>query len=297
MIRESSIYGSEELIKDYAQYPSFLPLPVHYEHGWTPLSEPLKSDFRTKKPTMLVFSERRKKAWVEKGTSKNVVVSSSPMILYKIKHQIEKSKSAQGTIVFPAHSTLNITAEYNFSDFCEKLSSLPDKYQPVVICLHWQDMKKGIDEKYKKKGFKVVTAGDMYNKEFSKNFYEILRSYSYSASNEIGSYTFYSINLNIPFFLIDENVKRVNNGEDPNVVVGEFSLDNFDIVSKAKKLFKEKQYFVTKDQKDFVNEELGIEKIPNPQELKHILYVNLLKNIFSKNLIWYLLKIVSFRRS
>ncbi len=51
------------------------------------------------------------------------------------------------------------------------------------------------------KGYKVVTAGNPHDNTYTQKFYAILKNYKYTMSNLIGSYTFYSVEMGIPFSL------------------------------------------------------------------------------------------------
>src|SRR5690606_30486822 len=82
--------------------------------------------------------------------------------------------------------------------------------KPVTICLHFVDVLKGKHRLFEEAGFRCVTAGHMFNKDFISNFYKIVTNFKYSLSNDIGSHTFYSIELVIPFSLMGDPAKVQN---------------------------------------------------------------------------------------
>lgn len=212
--REVRNYGFSHIIRKYAHFPWYLPLPAQIEHGWTIYTEALKSDLSTNKPLMLVFSRRRAKAWVKRSDIP-VAIMGSPFIHYKNINRISKQKNAKGTVVFISHSTFDIKCEFDISGFCEELKKLPKKYKPVTICLFYLDF---IDKKtdvYRKMGFEVTCAGPKFvnSLDFPRRFYEILSSHKYATSNAIGSYAFYAVDLEIPFFLTGSRPKLVNQGD------------------------------------------------------------------------------------
>lgn len=283
IMNRNPIYGFEKLIKEYARFPKFIPLPAHFEHGWTPLEDPLPGDLKTNMPLMLVFSNRRKSAW-EKHSSIPVEIIGSPMVFYRKKNKIKRSSSASGTIVFPSHSTKDIDVKYDIDDFCNRLLNLPLEFHPFTICLHWEDIKRNVDKLYKNKGFEVVTAGDMYSDQFPRNFYNILKNYKYSASNEVGTYTFYSIEMGIPFFLIGEPAVRINNGNDINIDKKIYNINEFKYGEIAKNLFSQVQTYISPEQLEFVNKELGNNELVDRHKLHFLLWKSLFKIIFSYRL-------------
>lgn len=215
---ESTIYGFNLILKDYARFPRFLPLYCHLEHGWTARAETLPTELEADKPLMLVHSKRRLEAW-KKSSKIPVYIMGSPFIHYREMHKILKRTDAKGTIVFPAHSTADIKSSFDVKKYCGQLQKLPKQFHPIEICLFWPDF---IDESaniYRECGFRVTTAGPKFKKglNFIENFYKILSTHQYATSNEVGSYTFYAINLGIPFFLTGEIPLRINTGSNKDM--------------------------------------------------------------------------------
>jgi hypothetical protein len=258
--REVRNYGFNHIIRKYAHFSWYLPLPAQIEHGWTAHTEALKSDLNTDKPLMLVFNRRRAKAW-EKRSDIPVAVMGSPFIHYKNINRISKQKNAKGTVVFISHSTFDIKCEFDISRFCKELKKLPEKYQPITICLFYLDF---IDKKtdiYRKMGFKVACAGPKFvnSLDFPRRFYEILSSHKYATSNAIGSYAFYAIDLGIPFFLTGPRPKLINQGDKDVNLLGVERHGETEFHKKVYGLFStgpaEK---ISKKQADFVADEMGV---------------------------------------
>lgn len=208
-----SIYGFYAIIREYACSPATLPLLCRYEHGWNPLTEPNPYDLLTDQPLMLVFSRRRLQAWNEKSSIPAAILGA-PFVHYrKLKH-IEKDIAANGTVAFPAHSTPLMDAVFDIDEYCKLLKSLPIEFHPITICLHAHDLERKKDLIYKKFGFNVVNAGPIWvpGFEYVEKFYEILGSHKYATSNQVGSYSFYAVEMSIPFFIFGEPVNVENSG-------------------------------------------------------------------------------------
>ncbi len=272
--QEPLAYGFNKIIKQYGYFPWYLPLPANLEHGWTPRDHALPTDLKTRKPLMLVMSRRRKAQWKEKSKIP-VEVMGSPFIHFKNLHKITQNKDARGTVIFPAHSTYDLKSEYDIKEFCEKLKKLPKKFQSVTICLFYLDFISSKADIYRKLGFKVVTAGCKFGNslDFVKNFYAILKTHKFSASNQVSSATFYAVDLGLPFFLIgekpkldisascDENIAHMGPGE--NCQAGEI----------AEKLFSTGLADrVSPKQKRFVESEMGIGDCLDRNEMNKLLW-------------------------
>ena len=81
------------------------------------------------------------------------------------------------------------------------MKKLPNAIKPIDICCHYFDY-----ENFKpmeQLGYNVLTLVK-YLIMIILKFYDIISKYSLAASNQLGSYTLYSIDLNIPFYLVDE---------------------------------------------------------------------------------------------
>ncbi len=275
-------YGSNQIIKSYCRFPKYLPLPAHLEHGWTPLPNALVTDIEIaeKKGMMLVYSQRRKKAWI-KDSKTPVMVMGAPFIRYREMQRISKSPVARGTIVFPSHSTIFLDSEYDLDAYCEKLKMLPSKFQPVTICLLQPDIEKGRDKTYIKYGFEVVSAGPKLrgSLEFVKKYYDILSCYKYATSNEIGSYTFYSVNLGLPFFLYGAEPTIINvNNRDKNIK-GSAKLSDFFYGREAINHFCTGPITeISLKQAKYVASEMGSSDCDNSEVIRDFLF-NQTKNI------------------
>ncbi len=283
---EERSYGQNYLLRDYCGYPRWLPLPCHCEHGIYMTSKPLISDIKfPNNHLMLVMNKNRLNEW-QKKTSIDAVVIGSLFVHYRKKHNIRQQANASGTLVFAAHSTALIDAIYNIDSFCDDLKKLPEKFLPITICLHGQDILKGRDRLFINAGFNVVSAGDTKSSSFAKNLYSILAMHKYVASNVPGSYLFYAIEMGIPFFFIGQEVPRMCNfGNDPNVPKNYIACD-FDIARKCYEVFANTPTEeITQKQREFVSSMLGISDSIKPKKLlflmvKKVIFKNFVLNFF-----------------
>jgi len=264
------IYGLNAIIREYAGLQPTEPLLCHYEHGWSPLPKANPYDVLTDKPLMLVWSRRRLQLWKEES-SIPAAIMGSPFVHYRKSRQIEKDIAANGTVAFPAHSTELVEAVFDIDKYCKQLKDLPSEFHPITICLHANDLARKKDVIYKKYGFNIVTAGPCWvpGFEYVQKFYEILRSCKYTTSNQVGTYTFYAVEMGIPFFVYGELADLKNSGE--KLTPANCSYINYPMGAFVTKMFQGPTQVISEEQKNFVEDEVGVHDCLSGIELRQLL--------------------------
>ena len=219
----SEQYGNGKYFREYAMFPRFLPLCVYtdHSHGVNGTDIPASHELSTNAPVFLVFSKAKAQIF-RNMTGKRSYVIISPAIYYRRKYGISCEKQAKGTVAFSAHSTPDVDNVSNIEKYAMQLLALPEKFQPVTVCLHMSDIHKGQHRVFMKYGLPVVTVGHVKDNRFIERFYSILKNHAYSTSNAIGSYTSLSIEMGITFFIYGEEPHYVN-VSDPNLPFGLFN--------------------------------------------------------------------------
>ena len=260
-------YGQDNLFLERAKLHNLLPIIPYYEHGWDLTDNLIKSYKYSSSSYHFSWNSRMKEKFSKSNINKKVYVTGSPFIFYREKANIKK-KLERNSIFFVGHSTPLIksyTEIQSISDFIEKL---PESLKPIDICCHYFDYKKF--KPMEKLGYKVLTAGKVFNNDYPKKFYNIISKYAHVVSNQFGSYTLYSIDLDIPFILLDEAPKFTNFGGDKNVPY-KYQVSDYRFAKEITPLFKKIIDKPTLDQKKLANSELGINSRINEKILRKIL--------------------------
>src|SRR5690606_10882803 len=200
------MYGFGKELRKYCFLPSGFPLRIKSQHGIVLWNNPSLHELNSELPFMLVFSKRHQLAW-EKISKKPCFIIPHPFYLYRTREKIQLRDDRSGSLFFLSHSTFSKETDINFVQIINQLENLPEEFKPVTVCLHFVDVLKDKHLLFEKAGFECVTAGHMFNKDFISNFYEILIRFKYSLSNDVGSHTFYSIELGIPFSLVCDSAR------------------------------------------------------------------------------------------
>lgn len=262
----AEVYGFGKLLRSYGYYPDFLPLCVFTDHSGGRTGGPLRIEIESDAPCQFFHSPRNVKAWKELS-KKPCYVYYSPNVFYRRLNNIIQDSKAKGTIAFPGHL---LDTTYDISDqylYMQQLKDLPDLFQPVSICLHMHDINKGRHHIFLENGFDVYTAGHAYDYRFVERFYSIIRKFKFSTSNSIGSYTYYSVEMGIPFFTYGGRPIYVDHNLQP--VISEVSRESYYAVHD---IFVGPISSITDEQRNLVETDLGLRDGLSRARMSYVLY-------------------------
>jgi len=196
---ENSSFG--KTFREWAHYPKIFPLFFSSDHGVHWESRCWPNEINSSYSTFFTWNEK-KNDLMRRNHNKNSHHISHPWVNYRRKHFPVLPSDRSGTLVFFPHSNSTTTPVYRDLDkYIGDLKSLPEKYQPIVVCLLADDIEKGLHKSLRKYEVPLVTAGLLSSRNFVDRFYALLYQFKYASSSNIGSHTFYILEAGIPFFL------------------------------------------------------------------------------------------------
>ena len=278
----AEIYGFGKWIRRYGYYPNWLPLCIYNDHGagYKPLG-PAPHELKSAAPVQFYHSMRNVEEW-KRLSDKPCFNLYSPFVFARKKLKIKKSLSASGVLYFLAHSTSVVVDLKTAETYREELSNIQGSLGPVTICLHMHDVDKGLNKVYEAMGYNVITAGNTSSQDFPERFYRILANYNYVVSNLIGSYTYYAVEMGIPFGLYG-TPPYYYNYSDENIEKGHYkSYFETPFYRDAISLFAGFQTEISIEQKEFVKEGLGLSSGVSRFKMAVILYRSFLICLFRK---------------
>lgn len=291
------LYGHGQLIREFGFYPKHLPLIVYSDHGNGVNGTEIlyKHELENDAPVFLAYDKERAVNY-RKLTKKLSYVIISPTVYYRRKNKIKQVENSKGTIAFPAHATQCIENTGDIDKYAAQLKNLPEKFQPVFVCLHMNEI---FNEQYKvfmKHGIQVLTAGNTSDYRFVERFYAILKNFKYSTSNVIGSYASLSIEMGIPFFIYGEPQKFINKGDPYNLKIGDYDI--YKDAPFFKYLFDELRYekfdgMIDEKLKKQIEKKLGIYDTSSRIKISIVLWSSFLHWIFSLKFFHYFRKKIS----
>jgi predicted O-methyltransferase YrrM len=268
------LYSQGKLLKEYLFYPKYWDLYVTLEHGVGLLDDIENGDILQETDVMFTVNKKNPSPY------KKIFTMGAMFKYYRGKNKINKRKDAIGTVVFPMHSSQDIGAYVEWKEYIKKLNELPKEFKPFLICLHYEDVKRGLHKIFYENGFYVTSAGHGYDDKFVERFYNIISSCKYSTSNYIMSSTFYAVELGLPFFLYgyqkSYKLKKYGQNFDVDFTVEEVDL-NYKNRNQAVNLFSNISTEISNEQKIFVEEKLGTYDKNNRIFLAFILYKEFIK--------------------
>ena len=267
-------YGFGAVLRQYTGYPAFLPLCVETDHGAQLFYQPLKSELESDAPFMLFHNRIAAQRW-RAVSKKPALVMSSPFALYRRLNAIEKPTNTRGTLVFPSHSTVAVSERSSWDLYVRELQHLPDNFKPIAACIYYVDILKERHHAFLNAGIPVLTAGNPFDPHFTERFYRILSRFSFSTSNDIGSYSLYSIEMGIPFSLYGPRPNYWNE-RDINLPLGE-SPTTYEVLNNLSEIFVGLHTEISIEQQEFVRSLLGLDHLPSTHRLKRVLYRALFK--------------------
>lgn len=267
IFQPNAFYGHNKIIKYYAGIPSGESLKAVFLHGVTDISTDYvwEAEKKALVPVLYYYWPNSYRKYSEK-TNKIVLPGTAPFVYVTKMLSVKTVPKREGTIFFPTHSSHHITSIVDFEKLANGLQKLDDKFKPVTICIYWRDYNLGHHKIFEEKGFKVVSAGHMFDPLFLFRFYHLCSTHKYSASNEIGSHLFYSVKAGCSFFFTDY-IQAVKKGSEIFLKRGTSTPDPT-IVSNLVELFSTSWDRSTIEQVDTVDEFLGVKNLKTPDKLR-----------------------------
>lgn len=277
----AEVYGFGKYIRKYGYYPRFLPLAVYTDHGPARLyDKPYKHELESSAPAMFYHAPESVETW-RRFSNKPCYTLYSPFVFYRRSNKIIQDKDVTGTIVFPNHTVPSMDEISDTQLYIDQLKNLPEKFQPISVCLHFCDIGIGRHKIYLKNNIPVYTAGNDPN-FFIERFYDILKKFKYASSSQAISSLFYSVEMGIPFFIYGNRDEKINKG-DPNYPVGKFTAYEDDkFYQLVDKMFSGFECEITEEKIKLVESTLGVYDGISRKKMAYVLYSSLVKLFFSK---------------
>ena len=257
----SELYSYGKCLRHWVGYPGWLPLFVYADHGVSLQSSLAPHEVESPARVHFTWNAEKLERYRD-DKKKNITYIPHPWITYRRSQKIERVANPKGTIVFFTHLAPGFEWENRDSeDYFNSLRALPEKFQPVVLCLHMHDIKEGVHKHLRKQGFPIVTAGNTFNVDFVDRFYALARNFAYASSASWGSNVAYCIELGIPYFYFGE-VPVLHNVSSTQLPVGvvDFSDEHHRRnETKAMEMFRHPVDQVTQEQKEFIEYYLGLD--------------------------------------
>lgn len=248
----NAFYGTADVIKHIRQLPLDRPLDGIVEHGFCFPPDDISEVDKPKK-TIYVMGRVRQK-FLQKRFPDKKVYSVGPYIQYVGSFQsitwIQNHKKQMGKtlLVFPSHSTHHVSMQFGVEFFIDEIERIRKKYdfQTILICLYWKDVLLHLYAPFSSKGYKIVTAGHIYDPHFLCRLKSIFLLADVAMGNALGTNIGYSIAMGVPYYFYDMPVQYIGDHAD------ESNKEMVDLKSLIQKHFGQYRENITPEMKEFI---------------------------------------------
>lgn len=196
----NAYYGMDVVLKLYAGLPLDRPLKVALTHGIQLHQDFVwEAEIRAPVPAMLIYPEHLVAPYRAK-TGKATFRAAAPYLYAARLLEAQPRPARQGTLFFLSHSSHWITTRSDFDGIRRQLAELRADFHPITVCVYWRDHELGHHKAFAEKGFKIVSAGHIYDRAFQFRLHHLISMHKYACSNDLGSHLFYSIKSGASYF-------------------------------------------------------------------------------------------------
>jgi hypothetical protein len=266
----NSNYGFARVLKSYAGYPPDEPVWAVIPHGVYFRSDRIYSgEVTAPVPAVLSYPQYADRAY-RRFTNKHVIPSASPFLyaLAQFRAAFHSPHNVEGTIFFPKHSTAVVDVVTDWDRLAQEVRALPTKYQPVTICLHWQDFVRGRAKPFQRLGLPLVSAGHFSDQEFLYRLLHLLSLHRYAASNDVASNLLYAVAAETPYFLVGQTPTLAASPGQERVAAALMPVDEVhQRTGEIRELFLDPVDATTDAQREAVDYQLGAARFKSPDSL------------------------------
>lgn len=208
-IKENNFYGNAKVLSRNFPITSY----TRVEHGLY-LGSVVPSRNMAKNTNKIITLSEYRKNYIEKKTDCEVICVG-PYIQYAENlfsdEYMDRMKEILGRVllVFPSHSIDALHASFNTDELIDTIKQYQTCFNTVLVCLYWKDIALGYAKLYEKAGFRVVTAGNIYDYYFLDRLRTIIELSDMTLSNNVGTHVGYCVSMNKPHYIFNSSVKYI----------------------------------------------------------------------------------------
>ena len=264
-------YGIAYQLKKYAGINRDILLnKCSFEHGSCIFDMVCQREVTHHASSIITYSPYREEV-IKRLTDINPI-AIGPYVAYADRYRsgdsIKKVKEKMGRVllVMPCHSTVKESVEYNVEEFICRIENSRKNFDTVMVCMHFEDMKKGLWKPYKDKGYCIVSAGNILNPFFLSRTRYIFELADALIVNSITTGMAFAMYMNKPIKLVQQKI-NYNVYDQSNI--NELKREN--VADKVHELFSDSEFVLTKKQKEFGDYIFGVKNVKTKEEIKALL--------------------------
>ncbi len=266
----NAYYGMDTVLKLYAALPLSRPLKVALTHGIQLHHFVWEQEIASPVPAMLVYPEHLVAPY--RAKTRKVTFRSAVPYVYAVRLLDGQPRPPrQGTLFFLSHSSHWETVRTDFDAVRRRLAQLPPDFHPITVCVYWRDQELGHHKAFAERGFKIVSAGHIYDRAFLFRLHHLLSMHKYACGTELGSHLFYSIKSGASYFHLDGFRDVVTNRDESAAEVGDDRRVDAALRERVEEMFSSPAPEISDERMQFVDAYTGADFLMTRRQLRAFL--------------------------
>lgn len=202
---ESEHYSSGRCLREWLDWPTFLPIPIKSDHGVSHTNKIAFSEIGQFNSHFMTWSKWRTE--FPEGAQMERLLIPHPWVSFIHKHAISIRPSASGLLCFIPHEVPGHTYEtYDYEEYLASLRS--EGMLPRALMLSMHDIHSGLHRKLQSFDIPMLTAGNTRSPRFVERFFDVLTRFERATSNTIGTQIYFSTFIGQEFFIFGKEKKQ-----------------------------------------------------------------------------------------
>ena len=267
----NTTYGIAHHLKRYAEIDTNIPLNCTLEHGLCFMGTVCQSEVSHHNSRILTISPYREK--IIKELTELIPVVIGPYIAYvenyRPKEYIDevKKKNGRTLLVMPSHSIQGMNVEYDIKQFIQKIEKVKTEFDTILVCVYYEDLKKGLWKLYREKGYGIVSAGNTGSPYFLNRLKYIFSISDAVIANGATTGLAYAMHMQKPIRLVRQNIDF-----DMPCHNNVLELEAESQVENMHKYFGGKEFVLSEKQLEYADYIFGLNRVKSKEEMRKILF-------------------------
>lgn len=264
-------YGHAKVFKQFLGLPENYQFKFIIEHGLHLLVVMLNIELESNLPIVITYSNFRAnivKRYNKQAFCIGPFIHYAPHFLSAKELLAEKKRLGKCLLLFPSHSTGDLTVNYDINLLCKKAEKLGKNYDSIRVCLYWKEVLSDHAKYYQAFGFECITAGHILDPLFLPRLKSIIETANLTVSNVIGNHIGYSVFMGKPHIIIPQ--KQTVEGRGSERILMENTLWKSKSSVEVIKAFTKITDQITPQQQRIVNYYWGLDNIKTKNEFLNI---------------------------
>lgn len=210
---QSEVYGFGRCLRRMLNWPLFLPLPFHIDHGGDPAFDLFDHDIKSHAKFHICYFDAKYLNIMENYKNKIPVRILHPYVHYRRSVGYTLSSNANGCILFVPSSLPGINTDnviLSVESAINEIKTLTYQNIKIVFCLHFHDVNAGLHYQLRRFNLPIFTCGNPSTQLFVDRFYRIVSNFKYASTPNPMSALYYCAELGLIPIVAGEKTMKIN---------------------------------------------------------------------------------------